>query len=136
MRSRQISRPDKMGFSVVFAIVIAAILIIGITVPEPIHRTAVDLPKAYSPTKMREADRADALVVVVMRDGTVFFGSEKLNPDSLADKVRQRLKPDVEKKVYIEADARVPYVAVVGVLKGVRDAGIQNVAFIVDTRKR
>jgi len=81
------------------------------------------------------AERADALMVAVFRDGTVFFSTEKVRPNGLKDKIRERLKQGAERKVYIKADARVHYGAVVEVLDGVRDAGIQNVAFIVDQRK-
>jgi biopolymer transport protein ExbD len=47
----------------------------------------------------------------------------------------EQLTQGAEKKVYIKADANARYGAVVEVLNGVRDAGIQNIAFIVDDKR-
>jgi biopolymer transport protein ExbD len=41
----------------------------------------------------------------------------------------------VERKVYIKADARTRYRNVTDVLDGVRAAGLENVAFIVEKRQ-
>jgi len=135
MRSKQISRPDALGFSIVFAIVVAAVLIILMMAPAPPHGTSVDLVKTYSPLAMPAAGRKDALVVAVLRDGTVFFRTERFQPDRLAGRIRSASGMHTERKVYIMADARVRYGVVKETLRGVQDAGIQNVAFIVERRK-
>jgi biopolymer transport protein ExbD/biopolymer transport protein TolR len=80
--------------------------------------------------------RDDVMQVSITRDGKVFFGSELMVPDSMKEKIQVRLEnPDVERRVYIRADARARYGTIKGVLEGVRSAGILRVAFLVDQRR-
>jgi biopolymer transport protein ExbD/biopolymer transport protein TolR len=85
---------------------------------------------------MPGALRDDAMLVSIMRDGKVYFGSEQIGPDYMAGKIQARLTDrDVERKVYIRADARARYGTVKTVLDGVRSAGLLGVAFLVDQRR-
>jgi biopolymer transport protein ExbD/biopolymer transport protein TolR len=84
---------------------------------------------------MAGADREDAMVIAVMRDGAVYFGSDKVQPSQLPSKILDRLRDHtVERRVYIRADARVWSRTVKEVLDGVRSAGVERVAFLVDQR--
>ena len=38
---------------------------------------SVDMAKVNNPTPMQDADKEDALLVSVMRDGTIYFGADK-----------------------------------------------------------
>jgi len=97
---------------------------------------AVDLPKVIHPTSMAWADREDAMIVNVTRDGRVYFGSEQVVPHSLPVKIADRLKDhSVERKLYIKADMRARYGVVKQVLDGARAAGLLRVAFLVDQRR-
>ena len=40
----------------------------------------VDLAKVNNPTQMPDADKEDALIVAVMRNGDVFFGNDRIAP--------------------------------------------------------
>jgi hypothetical protein len=40
---------------------------------------------------MPEADKEDALLVVVMRDGQIYFGTDRIKADELTNKVKDRL---------------------------------------------
>ena len=84
---------------------------------------------------MQRADREDSLLVVVTKNGDVFFGTEKLTSDQLPGKIREGLRQGAERKVYIKADGRAKYGKVAEVLDGVRAARITNIAFLVDQRK-
>ena len=85
---------------------------------------------------MPGAMQDDVMQVSITRDGKVFFGSEYIVPDSLKDKIQVRLAdPEVERKVYIRADARARYGTIKAVLDGVRSAGILRVTFLADQRR-
>jgi biopolymer transport protein ExbD len=84
---------------------------------------------------MAGANREDAMIIVVMRDGAVYFGGERVQPEQLPSKILDCLRDHtVERRVYIRADARVFYRNVKEVLDGVRSAGIERIAFLVDQR--
>ena len=96
---------------------------------------SVDMAKVNNPTPMQDADKEDALLVSIMRDGTVYFGSDKIAVDSLTGKVRDRLTNRVSKIVYVKADARAKFGNVVGVVDAVRAAGVDDLGLLTDQRK-
>jgi len=82
-------------------------LLICMVQTTPTHGLNADLPRVSHPTTMPNANREDALKVVIMRDGKVYFGSDQVSVDSLRDKIGDRLEDhSVERKVYITADTR------------------------------
>lgn len=73
-----------------------------------------------SAAPMPEADDEDAWVVAVTPDGSVFFGTDKLNPAELADKMKS-IPRRRDQKLYIKADARAPFADVRKVLTAAHD---------------
>ena len=125
------------GFgAVMFALVAMFLLPATVVVDSP--RTGaqmpVDLPKVSMPTEMTGADREDALVVAITRDGKVWFDTEQVTAENLTTAIRRRVSRGAERKVYIRADMRARYGLVAKVLDGVRAAGIEKIAFIVIER--
>ena len=98
---------------------------------------SVDMAKVNNPTPMQDADKEDALLVSVMRDGTVYFGADKLTGgvDTLTGKVRDRLTNRMNKEVYLKADARAHFGNVVQVVDAVRAAGVDDLGLLTEQRK-
>jgi biopolymer transport protein ExbD/biopolymer transport protein TolR len=84
---------------------------------------------------MQDADKEDALLVSVTRNGDVFFGSDKVPVDSLTSKVKDRLTNRTNKEVYLKADARTHYGNVVQVVDAVRAAGVDDLGLLTEQRK-
>jgi len=95
----------------------------------------VDLAKVGHARSLRAADREDALVVAVTRDGSVYMGVEKLRAQDLPDKIQEGVRHGAENRVYIKADARARFRDVSAVLDEVRASGVENVAFLTDQRR-
>jgi len=118
------------------AVVLLTLLIIEmVAFPTPYHHGGMDLPKVNHPVGMWAANREDAIIVSVIRDGKVFFGNERVEPEQLPSMIKERLAQDAERKVYIKADARVRFGRVSQVLDAIRSAGVLRIAFFVDQRK-
>ena len=96
---------------------------------------SVDMAKVNNPLPMQDADKEDALLVSVMRDGTVYFGADKVPADSLTSRVKDRLTNKQSKTVYLKADARAHYGKVVEVVDAVRAAGVDDLGLLTDQRK-
>jgi biopolymer transport protein TolR len=94
----------------------------------------IDLPKAKHSVRLKKFNREDAIAISIMRDGKVFFRTDHVYPDELPAKIRQALQQGAERKVYIKADARAQYGSVKEALDAIRDASIENVAFLADQR--
>ena len=93
---------------------------------------SVDMAKVNNPVPMPDADKEDALLIVVMRDGRIFFGTDRINADDLTNKVKDRLADKVDKRVFIRADSRAKYGAVVDVVDNVRAAGVDDVGLLTE----
>ena len=96
---------------------------------------SVDMAKVNNPTPMQDADKEDALLVSIMRNGDVFFGADKTTPDALTSKVKDRLTNRTNKEVYVKADARAKYGNVVQVVDAVRAAGVDDLGLLTEQRK-
>ncbi len=97
----------------------------------PVQRAITD-----NPTPMEDADHEDAIVVSVEHGGAVYLGNEKVTPDQLEGRIRARLANKVDKRVYINADARSKYGKVVEVVDNVRAAGVDLVGLLTQQRRQ
>jgi biopolymer transport protein ExbD/biopolymer transport protein TolR len=123
-------------FACVMSLVVVIVLTVLLTWPTPYHHGSVALARVDHPVSMPGADREDAMVVNVTRDGKVYFSVEQVNPENLSQKIENRLKDhSVERKVYVKADLRARWGTVKQVLDSVRAAGLMRVAFLVDQRR-
>ena len=116
--------------------VLLVLLIIFMVITPMLQKgISVDMAKVNNPTPMQDADKEDALLVSVMRDGTVYFGSDKVVVDSLTGKVKDRLTNRTNKMVYVKADARAHFGNVVQVVDAVRSAGVDDLGLLTEQRK-
>jgi biopolymer transport protein ExbD len=135
--ARLICRIDVTAFAgIMFALV--AMFLLPSTIVVDLPRSAaglpVDMARTSHPVSLPAANREDALLVAVQRDGRIWFDRDQITPDQLPAKIRERLSYGAENRVYIRADARAKYGTVVEVLDSVRSAGVENIAFLVDER--
>jgi len=116
--------------------VMLVLLIIFMVITPMLQKgVSVDLAKVNSPSAMPDADKEDALIVAVMRDGKLFFGNDRIEADQLTQKIKDRLANRVDKRVYVRADARAKYGSVVEVVDNVRAAGVDDLGLLTDQRK-
>ncbi|MGH9565148.1 MAG: ExbD/TolR family protein [Candidatus Angelobacter sp.] len=95
----------------------------------------VDLAKTDNPMQMPDADKEDALIVAVQRDGSIFFDTQRVTPDELTQKVKDRVASRTDKRVYVRADARAKYKSVVEVVDNVRSAGVDQLGLLTEQRR-
>jgi len=117
--------------------VMLVLLIIFMVITPMLQKgVSVDLAKTNNPIEMNNADKEDALVVAIQRDGKVFFGTDPTTADQLTNKIKDRIANKVDKTVYIRADARAKYGAVVEVVDNVRAAGVDQLGLLTDQNRR
>ncbi len=117
--------------------VMLVLLIIFMVITPMLQKgVSVDLAKTNNPIQMTDADKEDALLVAIQRDGTVFFGTDKISPDQLTGKMKERLANRTDKRVFIKADARARYGNVVEVVDDVRSAGVDQLGLLTEQRKQ
>ena len=117
------------------AVTVAIILLIIFMTATPMISpgVSIDLPRMPHPRSMWRAQREDAVVVGIFRTGDVYFGNDKIEVDTLGERIRDRLRTaGGERKVYIRADGRARWGRVGEVIDEVRAAGVPEVGLLAD----
>jgi biopolymer transport protein ExbD/biopolymer transport protein TolR len=118
--------------------VMLVLLIIFMVVTPMLHKGIdVNMAKVDNPTAMRDADKEDALIVAVQKNGDVFLGSDKVEPpEALTKKIKDKLDSrTTDKTVFLRADARAKYKDVAEVVDNVRAAGVDALGLLTEERK-
>jgi biopolymer transport protein ExbD len=95
----------------------------------------VTMVKTHNPVKMQEADREDAVLIAVTRDGRVYLspGNSMTTADQLGPKVKDlQAARTGDKTVYIKADARARFASVTDVIDNLRTAGVDQVGLLTE----
>lgn len=116
--------------------VMLVLLIIFMVVTPMIHGTRIRMAATNNPVAMPDADRADALLVSVMRDGKIFFGTQYVTNEELTQKIKDRLPSAADRTVFIRADARVHYGILVNAVDDVRSAGVDQLGLLTEKKLR
>ncbi|HVM94574.1 MAG TPA: biopolymer transporter ExbD [Terriglobales bacterium] len=116
-------------------VMLVLLIIFMVVTPMLQHGVTVDMAKVNNPEQMPDADKEDALLVAVMRDGSVFFGTDKVAAADLTEKIKDRLASRTDKRVFLKADARAKFGAVVEVVDNVRAAGVDQLGLLTDQKK-
>jgi biopolymer transport protein ExbD/biopolymer transport protein TolR len=111
-------------------IMLVLLIIFMVVTPLLQKGVSVDLAKTKNPREMREADRDDAVVVAVTRDGNIFLHDEKLTKDKLNEKIKDLLQNRIDKTVYVRSDRRAKYGGVVDVVDIVRASGVDALGLL------
>ena len=96
---------------------------------------SVDMAKVNNPVPMPDADKEDAIIVAVTRDGGVFLGQDHVATSELGAKVRDKLADTPGKTIFIRADARAQYRAVEDAIDAVRTSGVDEVGLLTQKRE-
>jgi biopolymer transport protein TolR len=117
-------------------VMLVLLIIFMVVTPMLQHGMQVDkLAATNNPHEMPDADKEDAVLIAIMRDGKVFLGTDQIVPDQLAQKVKDRVASRVDKTVFIKSDARAKYGTVVEVVDNVRSAGVDQVGLLTEQKK-
>src|SRR3954453_1761196 len=113
--------------------VMLVLLIIFIVITPMLNKgVSVDMVKTKNPIKMQAADKEDAVLVAVSRDGKTYLGTTAMAPDQLPQKVKDLLTNKLDKTVYLRSDSRARYERVVDVVDNLRAAGVDQLGLLTE----
>jgi len=116
-------------------VMLVLLIIFMVITPMLSKGISVDLAKTRNPIAMSAADKEDAVLVAVSRDGRVFLGSTPTTADALPPKVKDLLTNRLDKTVYLKSDARARYEKVVDVIDNLRSAGVDQLGMLTEEVK-
>jgi len=113
-------------------VMLVLLIIFMVITPMLSKGVSVDKVKAKNPEAMQAADKSDAVIVSISRDGKVYLGTTQLPAEDLPPKVKDLLTGRLDKTVFVSADSRASYAKVVDVVDNLRAAGVDQLGLLTD----
>ena len=113
--------------------IMLVLLIIFMVVTPMLQKThQVDMASAKNARDMKDADKDDAIVVAVTRDGSLYMGNTKIKKEEITGQIKDQIANKLDKTVYVKSDARAKYGDVVAVVDEIRSAGVDQLGLLTD----
>jgi biopolymer transport protein ExbD/biopolymer transport protein TolR len=113
-------------------VMLVMLIIFMVITPMLSKGVSVDLAKTMNPIAMADADKEDAVIVAISRDGRVYLGSTQMPASDLPAKVKDLLTNRLDKTCFVKSDARARYEKVVEVVDNLRAAGVDNIGLLTE----
>jgi len=116
-------------------VMLVLLIIFMVITPMLQNKVQIDMAKVTNPENMPDADKDDAIVVAITRDGGVFLGQNRVAIGVLGTQVRDKLTDKPGKTIYVRADARAQFRAVEDAIDAVRTAGVDDVGLLTQKKE-
>jgi len=113
-------------------IMLVLLIIFMVVTPMLTKGKDVNMANVPHPEDLPNADRDDAIIVAVTRDGAIYLGNDKTTEEDLTTKVRDLVSNRSDKTVFIRADGRAHYGDVTKVVDDIRSAGVDKVGLLTE----
>ncbi len=115
-------------------VMLVLLIIFMVITPMLTKGVNVELVKTKNPIAMKDADKEDAILLAVTRNGEIFIspGNKRLQIDEVSGKVRDLLTNKLDKTVYIKSDMRAKYERVTDVVDNLRAAGVDQLGLLTE----
>ena len=113
-------------------VMLVLLIIFMVITPMLSKGISVDMVKTVNPIPMQAADKSDAIIIAVSRDGQTWLNTTQMAADQLAPKVKDMLTNRLDKMCYVRADSRARYEKVVDVVNNLRAAGVDQLGLLTE----
>ena len=113
-------------------IMLVLLIIFMVITPMLQKTTPVDLAMTNNAREMKDADKDDAIVVAITKDGSIYLKNNKTEKEALTDQIKDMISSRLDKTVYVKSDARAKYGRVVEVVDEIRSAGVDQLGLLTE----
>ncbi len=117
-------------------VMLVMLIIFMVIIPMLTKGAQVILVRAKNSIAMKDADKDDAVLIAITRDGQVFLspGNIPVNSDQLATKVKdlEANRSGTDKTVFIKSDYRARFETVTDVIDNLRTAGVDTLGLLTE----
>jgi biopolymer transport protein ExbD/biopolymer transport protein TolR len=113
-------------------VMLVLLIIFMVITPMLSKGISVDMVKTINPVPMQAADKSDAIIIAVTRDGKTYLNTTQMPADQLPGKVKDMLTNRLDKMCYVRADSRARYEKVVDVVNNLRAAGVDQLGLLTE----
>jgi biopolymer transport protein TolR len=110
------------------------VLLIIFMVITPLLQNNVSVAKYQSQyaTVMNDANKTNAAVLTVTRDGKIYLNKDLISMNDVATKVVARLSHNLDKTVFLKSDVRAKYGVLLQIYQSLRAANVQDLALLTE----
>jgi biopolymer transport protein ExbD/biopolymer transport protein TolR len=113
-------------------VMLVMLIIFMVITPMLSKGVSVEMAKTKNPIPMQAADKRDAIICAVTRDGKTWLNTTQMNPEDMPQRVKDLLANRLDKTVFVKADSRARYERVVDVVDNLRAAGVDNLGLLTE----
>ena len=117
-------------------IMLVLLIIFMVVTPMLQKGVSVDMAKVNNAEDMQNADKDDAVILAVQRDGSLYLGSKKIQLSEITTAVKDQIANRLDKTVFVRSDARAKYGDVVKAVDEVRSAGVDNLGLLTEKNQK
>jgi biopolymer transport protein TolR len=127
----QMSTPNVIPMA---DIMLVLLIIFMVVTPMLQKGKQVDMASVNNTHDMQAADKDDAIIVAITRDGKIFLGTTMTAKEDLTNQIKDRISNRLDKTVFVKSDARAKYGDVVGAVDEIRSAGVDQLGLLTEKR--
>jgi biopolymer transport protein ExbD/biopolymer transport protein TolR len=116
-------------------VMLVLLIIFMVITPMLQNKVQITMATVENATAMPDADKDDAIVIAVTRDGSVFLGQDKVDPANLGTIIADKLADKTDKTIYFRADSRAQFKSVEDAIDDVRTAGVDEIGLLVQKKE-
>jgi biopolymer transport protein ExbD/biopolymer transport protein TolR len=131
-RGKALAVVNDINVTPMVDVMLVMLIIFMVITPMLSKGVTVDKVKTKNPVPMQDADKDDAVLISITRNGEVFLKTTKTPSEQLPSKVKDMLANKLDKTVFIQADSRARYEKVVDVVDNLRAAGVDLIGLITE----
>src|ERR1700675_5131638 len=90
-------------------IMLVLLIIFMVVTPMLQKGVSVDMPKVNNARDLQDADKDDAIILAVTRDGKMFLGSTQVTLDDITTRIKDLIANRLDKTVFVRSDSRAKY---------------------------
>ena len=117
-------------------IMLVLLIIFMVVTPMLQKGVSVEMAKANNAEDMQNADKDDAIILAVTRDGKMYLGSKQIQLSEITTTVKDQIANRLDKTVFVRSDARAKYGDVVKAVDEVRSAGVDNLGLLTEKNQK
>jgi biopolymer transport protein ExbD len=117
-------------------IMLVLLIIFMVVTPMLQKGQSVDMVRTDNPRDMQDADKDDAIIVAITRDGKIYLGNTQMPKEDLTGQIKDRISTRLDKTVYVKSDARAKYGEVVAVVDEIRSAGVDQLGLLTEKNQK
>jgi biopolymer transport protein TolR len=129
-------RAIKADINVTPLVDIMLVLLIIMMLIAPLLQKGVNVRLPLADNTAEKPDTQEQTVVHVDAQKNLYVNNIQVSEAEAVDRIKYALEEKAERIVYLKGDTDAPYASIMSMMDKLREAGIENVALITESKKK